>query len=142
MNATDVLERQQHGVLSLFDELEITDDALQRTRLMGLLALRLKTHAAVKEDVFYPAVREREPGGVDEALAAHRAIDLLLDEAVGTPTDANVKVLRGVVEQLFGEERARLFTTAERLDESARHTLAEHLGRYAHAVEASEAGEL
>lgn len=137
MNPTNLLRDQQRDLLALFDELEITEDALQRARLIGLLAVRIKTHAAVKEDVFYPAVRTQLPQEVDEALAAHRAIDLLLDESVGTPSESNVKVLRGVVEQLFAAEGA-LFTVADGFEDDARSGLADRLSRYAHAAEESE----
>jgi hypothetical protein len=140
MNPTDLLRDQQRELLALFDELEITDDGLQRARLIGMLALRIKTHAALKEDVFYPAVRVQQPDGVEQALAAHRAVDLLLDESVGTPTDSNVKVLRGVVEQLFAAEEA-LFAVADGLDDAERTGLAERLDRYAHAVEDAELGQ-
>jgi hypothetical protein len=140
MNPTELLRDQQRDLLSLFDELEITDDGLQRARLIGVLAMRIKRHAALKEDVFYPAVRVQQPQGVEEALAAHRAVDLLLDESVGTPTDSNVKVLRGVVEQLFAAEES-LFAVADDLDDDARTGLAERLDRYAHAVEETELEE-
>lgn len=134
MQATELLERQHRDLLALFDELEFTGDSLERTRLIALAAVRLKAHAALKEDVFYPAVR-RERAAVEEALAAQRAIDLLLDETVGTPSAANVKVLRGLVEQSFADEENRLFPVAQALDDAAGSELADRLARYAHAID-------
>jgi hypothetical protein len=128
------LERQHRDLLALLDELEFTGDSVERTRLIALAAVRLKAHAALKEDVFYPAV-QGERAAVDEALAAQRAIDLLLDETVGTPSAANVKVLRGLVEQSFAGDEQHLFPVAQALDDAAGADLAKRLERYAHEVD-------
>lgn len=101
---------------------------MERTRLLGQIAERLKTHAAVEEEVFYPAVRGLGPDAeavVDEALAAHRAADLVLDESMGAePTGANVKVLRDVVARHIEDEEERMFPLAERLGAALQARLA------------------
>ena len=135
MNPTELLQRQHEDVLAVFDELELTEDELERVRLLVQAAEKLKAHAALEQDVFYPVVRGAAAARVEEALAAHRAIDVLLDETVGAPSGASISVLRGVIERHFREEERSLFSLAERLDDAAAETLAEHLRRYARAVE-------
>jgi hypothetical protein len=57
---------------------------------------------------------------VDEALAAHRAADLVLDETLGAqPTEGNVKVLRDVIQRHVDDEELRMFPLAERLGATA-----------------------
>jgi len=135
MDAIELLAKRHRDLLAVFDELDFTDDLIERTRLIGRGAELIKLHSALSEDVFYPVVRGADARAVDEALAAHRAIDMLLDEVVGTPTPANVKVLRGLVAQHLADQEARLFPIARRLTESASDLLADNLTRYAHAVE-------
>ena len=120
MSALDVLQQEHRELIGLFDELELTTDAVERTRLLAAFALRLKAHADVEEEVFYPAVRGVGPDDaaaiVDASLAAHRAADLLLDESMGAePTEANVKVLREVVEKHIHDEEQQVFPLAEQL---------------------------
>ena len=135
MNPTELLQRQHEEALAVFDELELTDDDLERVRLLVQVAEKLKTHAALEQDVFYPAVQAAAPERIEEALAAHRAIDVLLDEAVGTPSGANTKVLRRIIEQHFADEERTLFALADAFEYDAAESLAERLRRYARAVE-------
>lgn len=138
MNPTELLRRQHEEALAVFDELDLTDDELERVRLLVQVAEKLKTHAALEQDVFYPTVRDAAPERVDEALAAHRAIDVLLDETVGTPSGANIKVLRRIIEQHVADEERTLFALADAFDDAAAESLAERLQRYARAVEDEE----
>ena len=123
MEAIESLRNQHREMLSIFDELEITTDELERTRLLAQIAERLKTHSEVEEEVFYPAVRMLGPDAVavvDEALAAHRAADLVLDETLGAQaTEGNVKVLRDVIQRHVDDEEQRMFPLAERLGATA-----------------------
>jgi hemerythrin-like domain-containing protein len=142
MEAIEALRQQHRELLSIFDELEITTDDLECTRLLGQIAERLKTHAAVEEEVFYPAVRAL--GGeaeaiVEEALAAHRAADLVLDESMGAePTAANVKVLRDAIERHIDDEEERIFPLAERLGAAVQARLAARIGRRVDELEGDE----
>lgn len=133
MEAIDTLRQQHRELLSIFDELEITADGLERTRLLGQIAERLKTHAAVEEEVFYPAVHGLGPEAetvVDDGLAAHRAADLVLDESMGAePTVASVKVLRDIVARHIEDEEARMFPLAERLGARVQARLAARIAR-------------
>jgi len=139
MNPTELLARQHYDILAVFDELELTTDDIERVRLLVLAGESLKAHTALEQDVFYPAVADNAGQIVEDALAAHRAIDVLLDETVGTPSGASIKMLRGVIEKHFHEEEERLFPLAERFDDDAAEQLADRLRRYARAVDESPA---
>lgn len=142
MEAIDSLRQQHRELLAIFDELELTTDGLERTRLLGQIAERLKTHAAVEEEVFYPAVQALGADGesvVEEALAQHRAVDLVLDESIGAePTEASVKVLRDLIERHVEDEEQRMFPLAERLGDAAHARLAARIEERAEEMEAGE----
>ena len=140
MEATELLKQEHRQLMAVFDELELTVDALARTRLLAQLAELLKVHAAVEEEVFYPAVRASgQPGAaeiVDEALAAHRAADLVLDESLGAePTGANAKVLRDMIKAHIDDEERRMFALVEGLGDSARARLGTRIERRADELE-------
>jgi len=136
MEGIELLRLEHRQLLDVFDELEFTTGTLERTRLLGQLAELLKAHAALEEEVFYPAIRVTGiPGAaeiVDEALAAHRAADLVLDETLGAEASvANVKVLRDVVEAHFDDEEQRLLPLVEQLGDTTRAALATRIERRA-----------
>jgi hypothetical protein len=135
MKATDLLQRQHEDTLAVFDEMELTDDELERVRLLVQVADKLKTHTALEQDVFYPAVQAAAGDRVEEALAAHRAIDVLLDETVGTPNGANIKVLRRLIEEHFADEERLLFSLVESMSDAAAESLRERLQQHAREVE-------
>ena len=140
MEAVELLTQEHRQLLAVFDELEFTGDALARTRLLAQLAELLKAHAALEEEIFYPAVRASgQPGAaqiVDEALAAHRAADLVLDETLGAePTTANAKVLRDMIKAHIEDEERRMFPIAEGLADTARARLATRIERRADELE-------
>jgi hypothetical protein len=68
MEATELLKQEHRQLMAVFDELELTVDALACTRLLAQLAELLKVHAAVEEEVFYPAVRASGGTGAAEIV--------------------------------------------------------------------------
>jgi hemerythrin-like domain-containing protein len=142
MEAIDALRQQHRELLAIFDELELTTDVLERTRLLAQIAERLKTHTAVEEEVFYPAVEALGADGaavVEEALAQHRAADLVLDESIGgEPMEASVKVLRDLIERHIDDEERRVFPLAEQFDDAAHARLALRIEERADELEAGE----
>ena len=136
MEATEQLKQQHEQLLAIFDEIEFTADTEERTRLAGHLAERMKAHAAVEEEIFYPALEtlgaEEAHERVKGALEAHRGIDVLLDEFLGSElTPSAVKVLRTAVEQHIAEVEQQLLPLAEELGEAALARLALRVERYA-----------
>lgn len=130
MKATDLLQRQHEDTIAVFDEIDLTEDELERVRLLIRAAAKLEAHTALEQDVFYPAVQAAAAGSVEAALAAHRAIDELLDETVGTPTTANIARLRRRIEEHFRDEERTLFPLVDAFSdrdvESLRTRLQEH----------------
>ena len=136
MKPTEQLQLQHEQLKAIFDEIEFTADSAERIRLAGHLAERIKAHSAVEEEIFYPAVQKvAAPGArqmVKEALEAHRAIDVLLDELLGSElTPAAVKVLRGALEEHIADEETRLFPIIEQLGDEALTKLVTRIARFA-----------
>jgi hypothetical protein len=79
----------------------------------------LTVHAAIEEDIFYPALRQATDAGafLDEAEAEHQEAKELIAqiEAMTSATpalDDLVATLAGAIEQHVKEEREHLFTKA------------------------------
>lgn len=92
----------------------------ERQEVADELCSLLLVHAALKEEIFYPAVREviDQEYLIDEALVALDSARSLIDEIQsGDPTepryDAQVQMLHEVVALHFEEERAALFPVAQ-----------------------------
>lgn len=135
MNGIERLKRQHEELLEAFDELELTGIAEERMRLFAHIGMRLKAHAAVEEEVFYPAVQRsggaRAAEVVVEAVDAHTAIDVLLDEILGSDVPADkVSVLRALAERHFAEEERALFPIVHQLDDAPRTRLATAIEDY------------
>ncbi len=134
MNPTELLVRQHDDILAVFDELDLAVDDIERVRLLVRAGESFQAHTALEQDVFYAAVARQAEEVVEDALAAHRAIDGLLDETVGTPSVANIRELRSMIERHFQDEAQRLFPLADRFDDAAAEALADQLRRYARAA--------
>lgn len=119
-DAIALLLTDHDELAELFDRYDAlaTDGAPveEREELAQELCSLLLVHAVLKEEMFYPAVREaiEQDDLVDEALVALEGVRSLVDEIqAGDPTepayDSSVKVLHELVAQHFEEERAELF---------------------------------
>lgn len=119
-DALALLLTDQDELTELFERYEaFAADAApgdERRDLAEELCSLLLVHAVVKEDIFYPAVRQviDQEYLVDEALVALDGVRALVDEIQsGDPSepryDSYVKVMRELVLQHFDEERAELF---------------------------------
>jgi hemerythrin superfamily protein len=134
MNAITMLKTQHAEVESLFQKLEHERDEADRADLIGRVIDRLTMHAALEEEIFYPAVADL-PGGrgpIEHARNEHRKVDQLLDalrashftDAAATETLAE---LRRTVEHHVAEEERRLLPMAERLGMTALRDLAREM---------------
>lgn len=126
-DATDVLERlrQDHRkVRDLFrrfeqDQADLEDE--ENAGLVRTIALELMVHAALEEELFYPAAAEAlgEEMLVDQALVEHQSARTLLDQlADGAPEEemwtARVHVLGEYVAHHIQEEEDVLFPQLEK----------------------------
>lgn len=117
MDATELLTNDHDMVRDLFDRYEelAVGDRAAKASLFQRLREEIEAHAAIEEEIFYPAVRAANPvlAGpiIREAFEDHRLIrQILLDTATGSPGsdefDAKLSVLReNVLRHAEMEER-------------------------------------
>jgi hemerythrin superfamily protein len=112
MDAITLLKQDHKTVERLFKQFEKSeDDPKQSRKVADEIIKELSVHAAIEEQIFYPAVREAMPDADDtilEALEEHHVAKWLLSEIDGMPPTA---------------ERFRAKTTV--LIESVRHHVEE-----------------
>ena len=135
MEATALLKKDHAAVKALFKKYEAAGDHAERTKqsLFDQIKAELDVHAAIEEQIFYPAVQEgRSAEAKDmvlEALEEHKVVKTLLEEiAALTPADdefdAKMKVLRENVEHHADEEEKEMFPEAKKqLSEDVRNEL-------------------
>ncbi|MGH9188965.1 MAG: hemerythrin domain-containing protein [Acidimicrobiales bacterium] len=118
MDAITLLKQDHKTVESLFKQFEkATEKPAQARKLAQQIIKELSVHAAIEEQVFYPAVREAVPDAestVLESLEEHHVVKWLLSEIDGMdPTDerfvAKVTVLMENVRHHVEEEETELF---------------------------------
>lgn len=134
MNAIAMLKTQHAEVESLFQKLEHERDEADRADLIGRVIDRLTMHAALEEEIFYPAVADL-PGGrglTEHARDEHRKVDRLLDALrashfTETAATATLAELRRTVEHHVAEEEHRVLPMAERLGTVALRDLAREM---------------
>jgi hemerythrin superfamily protein len=143
MDAIALLKQDHATVRALLEELEATTPRGTRTRLALVERIRseLEAHAAIEEEIFYPAFRGAGTKGDDdkqyfEALEEHRAAgDLVLPDLLSTPVasekfSGRAKVLRELVEHHAKEEEKTMFARArELLDKATLQELGERMAR-------------
>ncbi len=119
MNALTLLKQDHQNVEALFQRFEraASDDAEELRGVAEKIVEHLSVHAAVEEQVFYPAIRAKVPDEEDavlEALEEHHAAKLLLNEIEKTPPaaerfTAKLQVLTEQVRHHVQEEENELF---------------------------------
>jgi hemerythrin superfamily protein len=124
-DATALLQRDHAEVRKLFKEYEkLADaegDADERQALAQQICTMLTAHAAIEEEIFYPAAREAEVESdlLDEAEVEHAsAKDLIAQLESMSPDDelfdAKVKVLGEYIEHHVQEEEGEIFPQCRR----------------------------
>jgi Hemerythrin HHE cation binding domain len=148
MKATEMLKKQHRQVKSLFKQVEKTEAAGERRRLMDEIGQRLQVHTTIEEEIFYPAVRglatHKAEAMIDEALEEHHVVDLVLREL---PTidpederfEAKMTVLSELVEHHVEEEESEMFKLAKKLDDEL-EDLAERMEARQSELEARSKG--
>ena len=121
MHAIDMLKQDHRMVEELFEAIEETDDATEREELFTELADALAVHAAMEENVFYPACKtedteERLLESLEEHLAAKRLLADLLDiDPMNEVFMAKIKVLKEVIRHHVEEEENEIMPQAREL---------------------------
>ena len=84
-NATQMIRQDHKKVEGLFKKFEQTKGAQAKRRLAENAMAELEVHAALEEEIFYPAVKREVDDGsmVQEALEEHQTVKQLISELKG-----------------------------------------------------------
>ncbi len=123
--AIRLLKADHREVEGWFDDYEQLDDDAEKQALFGKIALALKVHTQVEEEILYPEERgDVEDDVLDEAYVEHQGAKDLIAQIEGmTPADeyydAKVKVLGEYIKHHVKEEEqpGGLFAQAKKGDE-------------------------
>ena len=121
MNAIEMLKQDHRLVEELFEAIEEADDASEREELFGELADALALHAALEENIFYPACKSEDTEdqlleALQEHLQAKRLLADLLDmDPMNEVFMAKISVLKEAIRHHVEEEERELMPAASRL---------------------------
>ncbi len=132
--AIRLLKQDHREVETWFDEYEQLDEDSEKLELFNKIALALKVHTQIEEEIFYPETRaEVEEDLLDEAYVEHDGAKKLIVEIEamkpGEPLyDAKVKVLGEYIKHHVKEEEqpGGMFAQAKKGDEDL-ETMGERL---------------
>jgi hemerythrin-like domain-containing protein len=122
MNAVQLIKQDHRAVKGLFRKFHAAKGA-EKQRIAQQIITELSVHAAVEEELLYPALRERDPKLHDkvlEALEEHHVAKTTLAELDKMDIsderyDAKMMVLKESVEHHIEEEEGELLPRLERL---------------------------
>lgn len=123
--AISLLKKDHREVEAWFDEYEQLDDEREKLELFNSIALALKVHTRIEEEIFYPETRgDVEEDMMDEAYVEHDGAKKLIAEIEAMKPDeplydAKVKVLGEYIKHHVKEEEqpGGLFAQAKKGDE-------------------------
>lgn len=124
-DAIAILRADHKLVSELFDEFESARAASRKRKIVDQICEELTIHAAVEEEIFYPAVKKalKDHELVPEAQVEHESLKALIAqvedvEPDGEMYDARVKVMSEYVKHHVKEEQNEIFPKARetRLD--------------------------
>jgi hemerythrin superfamily protein len=122
-DAVSDLMADHRKVEKLFKDYEKAKDSDDRKqKIFQQIAMELKVHTTIEEEIFYPASREFvEEDMVNEAVVEHQGAKDLIAQLEGmSPSDemydAKVKVLQEQIEHHVEEEETELFPECRKSD--------------------------
>jgi iron-sulfur cluster repair protein YtfE (RIC family) len=144
VNALTILRGDHRAVEELFERFEAARTSDRRLRVFAQIKQSLDAHAAVEEEIFYPALRaaaKRDGMSVEKALGEHEVAKTLLRQLSTRRTadeafQARVEVLRESVLHHVKEEESKLFAMARRhLDARALNELGAEMTEHRDSIE-------
>jgi hemerythrin superfamily protein len=133
MDAIDLLEQDHRSVEQLFERYrQATGDTEEKGRIVSEIVRDLSIHAAIEEEIFYPAVRAAVPDGeglVEHSLEEHQEVKDLLAELDGM--DPGDRAFHPKVEKVIAD-------VSEHVEEEE----SEHFPKLRQAVSANELLEM
>jgi hemerythrin superfamily protein len=121
-HAISILIKDHDKVKALFDRFEKAESAAKKEEIIGEAVTELKIHAAIEEDIFYPAVRKQLGRDLmNEADEEHHVARVLiaeldLDGRRDDHRDAKFTVLSESVRHHIKEEEGEMFPKARKTD--------------------------
>ena len=123
--AVTLLKQDHRQVEGWFDEYEQLEDDAEKLELFGRIALALKVHTQIEEEIFYPEERgDVEEDMLDEAYVEHDGAKKMIAEIEAMKPgdefyDAKVKVLGEYIKHHVKEEEqpGGIFAQAKKGDE-------------------------
>lgn len=121
-NAIDILKQDHDTVKDLFDEFKKAESRPAKKNIVHRALLELKVHAALEEEIFYPAVRKQiETKIMNEADEEHHVAKVLIAELEDMDGhedhyDAKFQVLSENVRHHIKEEEGDMLPKAKGLD--------------------------
>jgi hypothetical protein len=123
--AVSLLKKDHREVEGWFDEYEQLEDEAEKLALFKQIALALKVHTRIEEEIFYPEERgDVEEDMLDEAYVEHDGAKKLIAEIEAMKPgeefyDAKVKVLGEYIKHHVKEEEqpGGIFAQAKKGDE-------------------------
>ena len=115
MDAIKLLKQDHREVEELFDSFEKAKSDSPKQKIAMQICEALKAHAAIEEEIFYPAARAEIENEeiMDEAQVEHNAAKQLIAEIEQGPGDelweAKVKVLGEYIRHHVKEEEGEMF---------------------------------
>lgn len=121
-NAIALLKEDHAAVKELFDKFEDARGSASKAKIVAKAIAELKVHAAVEEELFYPALRQKmedEEGIMEEADEEHHVAKVLIAELEKMTGDeehweAKFKVLAESVRHHIKEEEGEMFKEARK----------------------------
>ena len=135
-DALELIRSDHDEVKDLFKQFEHTDDRRQKAMIARKALLNLEVHAAIEEEIFYPAVRAE--GDTDEMMneadEEHHVAHLLVDELMAmNPSDerfdAKFTVLAENVKHHIEEEESEMLPDAKKILGSETQSIGEQMLR-------------
>jgi hemerythrin superfamily protein len=122
-SVTDMLREDHKKVKGLFDEFEQAKDSKTKQRIVETALTELEVHAALEEELIYPAIRPEidDDDLMDEALEEHHVVHTLIGELKKMKPsderyDAKFTVLAENVRHHIKEEESEMLPKAEDLE--------------------------
>jgi hemerythrin superfamily protein len=122
-DAIALLEKQHREVEQMFAQFEKASDDKRKLALVQKIAVALKGHTQIEEEIFYPEARRaiNDEDLLNEAVVEHQAAKQLLAEIETMSPgdelyDAKVKVLSEEIEHHVEEEEKELFPKCRKSD--------------------------
>lgn len=130
-----MLREDHQKVKQLFSEFESTEDTTGKWRIAHEAIEELDIHAAIEEQIFYPAfARSMQEMGetVVEAEEEHHVVHLLVDElrdmdANDPHFDAKFKILAENVRHHIQEEESQMLPKVQRMDQAELQQLGDQM---------------